>query len=436
MKKKLFYLFVILLALLSLLTLAQFIFAGYFFDKNLDKIINRIERQVPNLDLEYDITSSSFLNRTLRVYVTFNRQISNFDRVSMGFDCNINFALMGVNGDFKSLPNYGNINDILKTLNLSNIDLNGAFDASLIKRKASVAIKSSSFAIPFDGGFCQAGENAFTLEAKSLDKTKVLFKAGGLSCKANDYYLGNPAFWLQLKDFALGATPKLKDGELELEQLDLSLSNLLFDVSTIYALGFSPEEKVKDPSLRDRLDFSNLALTLNTKNKDQHGFSDLDIKMQGNYHVAFPYVKQGVILPSTDFDNLLLDLKVQKVNLSHLRALLKARDDNFFPLLLDAVSKDVALEVKSFAFNSHGGEFNNHGRLSFNLNSLGKIDNIVANFEFKASPVLIEALANEYQFKREFNNLVALGFVHLSQGFYHTSLNVQGSDIYVNNQKL
>lgn len=437
LKKIILRLFTCSLFLLSLAALAiAIIFYAqiYVFDNYLQKALNKVESKLRVVDLSYEPLSSDFLTRKIRLYVTIKQKVANFSNVQLAFDIDVNFVFLGAYGTLNTVTNYGNLTTIMQGLNLSQIDLMGDFKLNALEKFANFNLESNSLIIPNDYMLCTLGQNTLNISSHSLDSANISFKTSGLDCQANELYNFKRAFFITLHDFAIELNPSLINNKIFLDKINFSLKDLVFDFSTLYALGFSDEDKVHDKSLRDRVSLTNLSLQASSKDKDSMGFSNLELKLKGNYNFAFPYIKNDSIQTGLNFEDTILDLNINKINLANLKNLLKIDTEQLISSLPQFISSNFTLTCNEFSFAQDYSQFHSSGSLSFNVAD-NKINRPKFVYNLQADKSLMANLASQYHYDLEFDDLVQKGLLKAYGNKYLSTIEYNDTGLYVNQIK-
>lgn len=426
--------FLVLLTLAAISVAVIFYAQIYVFDNYLQRVLNKAEAKLKVVDLNYEQLDSDYFHRKIRLYVTLKQKLKNYDKLQMAFDIDVNFMFLGANGTLVSVDNYGNLETIMQELNLSKLKLMGDFDLSVLKKFANFKLESNSLILPNEYMLCTLGQNHLNISATSLDRAKINFSTTGLDCQSNELYNLNRAFFMTLHDFAIELNPSLINNKLFLDKIDFSLADLVLDFSTLYALGFNDNDKVHDKSLRDRLSLKNINLQASTKNKDSLGFSELDLNLKGDYSFAFPYIKNNVIQEPLNFENTVLKLNVNKINLFNLKNLAKVETEQLLNYLPQVITSDFSLNCQDFSFAQSYNQFNSSGLLSFKLAN-NKIDRLNFNYNLQADKSLLYNLAKQYHYDVELESLLEKGILKPQGNRYLSIINYNSSGLYINNVK-
>lgn len=422
---------VVLLVGFCALFVVQFKLATYVVDNYLDTIIAKVHNRFKDVNIRYEFTNRSFSTRDIRFFVTINRKFVGEDKIEFAFDLKLNFGFLRVMGVVENVDYYGNYTAVMEKLHLMPIIFKGAFNISPLNTE--FALKSSSFAVPMDDGRCLVGENSIYVGVNGINSAKVTFASAGLRCLSTLIYQGSYAYDINIEGMAVDANPTWSGGRVNIDGLDFRLKKFDSLISTIYALGFSPEDKVLDGTLSDRFIFENIGMTFSSSDPDDEGFSSIDFDLVGDYSIAVPYIKKGTKNLPYRLDELNLNFQISKINLYAIRELLRANDDNFMEYALRCISTDLRFDLNNFSFKQYQADTKNSGRMAVHVNKVQKkIEDVTAEFNFKADKALVEHLARELGFVTELEGLVQKGAVYNGVSFYETKFLLQNKNLTLN----
>lgn len=426
-----FYLCVLLLLGAALVWL-QLRAGPFLVDNYLDQVISRLQSRLTDISVRYEILDkSSFAARDIRFYITIYKDFLGERKLDLAFDVKMTFSLLKVIGVIESIDYYGNYSEVFEKHNVAPIVFRGAFTIS--PQKNELAIKSSTFSVPLADGRCIVGENAVFVSLNGYSSADVTLSSSGVRCVASVMYNDTSAYDVRVEGMAVDMQPEWTGDRISLDAMHFRLEKFDAFISTIYALGFEPEERVIDSSLADRFVFEDVGMTFGSRGADHAGFSTIDLDLVGNYAIGMPHIKNGLPVQPYRLDDLNLNFRLSKINIFALRDLLRANDDNFMAYLLRCISPSLKFELNNFSFRQHGASTANRGHimLRFDRETQG-IAAVDADFNLRAEREVLEHLARELGFVSELEGLVEKGAVSSAGGSYSTRLRLHGNTLSLN----
>ena len=311
----------ILLAICSILLVGQIKVATYLFDHKLDSALTRVERKIPGVQLSYEPTDSSFTKRKGRLYYEVPLKAGNslgVASISGAVDLEVLFGPLKVSGALHSVSGVGNLEEIFGKFKVDPIAFNGAFKATAVTPKLEGTLKSESFMLPLEQGLCKFGQNALTFTATSIEDVDLALNSAGVVCEGALRYNNKPNYRLDLLGLSIKFLPRIVDRKPHFESLVVNLQNLDFKFSTIYAIGFGPNEEVRDPSLQEAISFNNVSFALTLGEPDENGMYKMFFDNSGNYAFAFPYIQYDVEQTFYRFDDFKLKGELDRISIPRL----------------------------------------------------------------------------------------------------------------------
>lgn len=436
MPRKIVMIVSILAALCLLLLVGSMIAAGYVFDSKVSSVLRRVEQRVPGLELAYRAQDASLFSRSGVIAWKLNLPEGNalgLPYVSGSTRMELNFGLLKANAAFLKVQGEGNLDEFLSRLKLQPIDYQGALEVTALMPKLSFALKSSPFALPFEFGSCAVGENSVYFEASSPESMTVEAAAGSLKCRGTERYAGRESFVLDLSGLQVRAEPSYVDGRILADSFEFSLARLAADFSTLFVIGFDPDDKVKDPTLRDAIDFTDLKAGLAFRDKDSNGRAYLDFTGSGNFAFSFPAVKEGQSQPPYRIDNLKLKGSAGRLDVKRLfKALPHAADENGLNELFACFSEQQELKLDNFSFEHEGQQAALSGESSarFDFAAL-KARNVKADFNLKGGAIFVNELAGD-DYGPALAEMCRQGQVNFDGSSYQSRLTINDKDIRLN----
>lgn len=420
----------IIFTLILLLFTALLVAASYIFDSKIEEAIRLVNNRQHYVFLRYKPQSSTLLNKKGRLELTI---ADKNDPTKVDFDVDISFFYSEVSADFKKINGSGNLDRKLSNAGLPIIDLKGRVAFYPMLAKLSMTAKSSAADILLNDGKCRLGENQIKAFAHSKNSLSVSLSSAGIKCKGSSVYDGRPSYEVNLLDFIIDLKPVInKDKSISLDDMSVSLASLDAQASTLYLIGFSPDEEVTDRTLRDGFSLKNLKVNLK-ESKDSNGLSKIDTKGQMDLKFAFPLVKKSIEQKPFDLSDLRYDLSIDSLDL---RKLKKFASSGEIETLFSALSSPFNIRVNSLSFIHREVASNLSGQSAVRLvgNSL-KQSRISASYKLDVAKTLIEDLTQN-QYKENLAQLSKAGAVDDKGDTYSTLLEFDGKELSLNSISL
>ncbi len=428
MRRLLKYL-VIILGVVLLLLSGAIIVASNLFDSKVEGVVNKINQRQKQVRIAYLPRSSSILEKNALVRV---ETLGGKEKISAEFAVTVNFSFSSIKASFMKVDGSGNIDELLrKYLYLPTIKLYGTMSFLPWQLKGYGSVRTDAFSAPFEGGECRVGDSEIVFSGRSKNSLKVDFASAGVKCRGFDRYAGKDSFNLDFLGFKVKARPRFNEEEktISLDGLDVSFEDLDFESSTIYMIGFSPKDKVRDATLRDKFKVNefNMHLSMDSDDKGRH-----TLKSEGRFNLYFgmPYVKEGKTIAMYDMSNMHYDLSLGAFSISKLMKALKAEEPHL--AAIDAFSKPIDFKLLDFGFTHKGSTVGLKGfvRPLMDVNT-GKLSTLNARLDaFADRPFVDEFVAAQYD--QGLNDMLNAGMINISRNVYSTTLEVKGKDILLN----
>ncbi len=420
----------VLLALILVVFSVGIVVASNMFDSKVQSIIAMVNRRQSALKINYEPVSNSILNKQgiLKVKVPSTP----FGEISADFDVSVDFSFSSFKATFNKVNNSGNLDELLSKLGVPTVNLEGALAFYPWQLKGGGVLKTSAFSIGLEDGQCRFGENAFSLSGRSKKSLDIKFASAGIKCRGYKKYQGRDAYSLDFLDIAARAKPliDLEHKSLSLDKVTLSFKTFDLDTSTIYMIGFEPDDKVRDPSVRDRFTLSDFAVDLSVSEPDVSGRQK--VISDGTMNIAYgvPYIKEGKELALFDLSDIKYDVSIGSFNFMNLIKSLKTAPEP--SKLLNAVSMPIELRVNSFALKHAGQNASASGYAKVFLDEISaKIKNADVRLAARADRTFVDPLLESQQEQGLFD-LIQSGQVTLNKGEYSTVLEISGKDVKLN----
>ncbi|MGN1280722.1 MAG: hypothetical protein ACI4UM_02305 [Succinivibrio sp.] len=416
----------VIFTLILLVFTAGLIAASYIFDSKIQDAVRMVNKRQNYFSLNYRTLSSSLLSKKGLLELTV---ANGSDPVKVSFDVDISFFYSEISADFKKINGSGNLDKKISDAGLPVLDLQGRFSFYPMLAKASLTAKTSAADILFDDGKCRLGENLISLEGRSLKSVRLKLSSAGIKCRGSYVYAGKPSYELNLLGLRLDVKPVINnDKTISFEELSFSLSNLDAEASTLYLIGFKPDETVSDRTLRDGFSLDNLKVNLK-ETKGSKGFSKIEADGQMDLKFAFPLVKNGVEQKQFDLSSLKYDLTLDSLNLKSVKKLI---DSDGLKNLQSVVLTPFSLGIKRFEFKHDNvpSSIAGYTEVSFSGNDL-KPKKINLSIKLDVAKSLINDITAQ-QYADYLNNLSSVKAIDDKGDSYSTQLVFDGSKLTLN----
>ena len=101
------------------------------------------------------------------------------------------------------------------------------------------------------------------------------FSSAGVVCEGALRYNNKPNYRLDLLGVDVKFLPRIINNKPHFDSLIINLKQLDFKFSTLYAIGFSPEEEVRDPSLQEAISFTDVSTLVALSQPDDEGMANM-----------------------------------------------------------------------------------------------------------------------------------------------------------------
>ena len=440
----------ILMAICSLLLVAQIKVATYLFDNKLNSAFAKVTQVVPGAKLSYESTTSNFTERAGRIFFDIPLKPGNklgASHIAGAIDLRLLFGPLRISGTIDSVQGVGNIDNILQQFHVDPVNFNGRFKATAITPKLEGSLSIDSFLLPTATGICKFGQNYFTLLATSTDNIDLDFLSSGISCEGALRYDDKPNYRLDITNIAAKFLPRIVNKKPHFDSLTLSFDNLDFKFSALYAIGFAPDYPVRDPSLQDGISFSNVSGTISLSEPDSEGMVDVSFANHGNYGFAFPLVRYGIEQPYYRLDDFDLSGSIARISIPKLveaaQSVVKRSGDTFNSAklmheVLQGFSDTIKVNIADFSFNHNGSKMQLSGMTELAIDDTApkpKLSKLNANVNVAVDRVLADELASD-DYRKALDQAVSLGQISFDGAAYRTTLKLQGKSLSLNNVPL
>lgn len=414
--------------------------AGYLFDTRLESLLTRVERRVPQLKLDYRVGESSFFSRegVFHWELTLPEgSLTGMEKLNGETAFKLRILPLNVHGAFEPVAGAGNMQELFARFKLTPITYTGAFEVRALPPGADVAVRTSSFHLPLSLGLCYMGESSVRASATSLTDMALNFSFAGFDCTGNTLYADKPSFKARLEGLNLNLKPYIEERKPYLDAVELNFKSLEAEISTLFAIGFRPDEEVRDPTLREALSFKRVGTRLAFTDKDDRGRGLLKGDVTGDFAFAFPSVKEGAALPLYLFENLRLRGEVERINLIEtLRRALSLKDSSDFPALMEGMSRPLKVSLEEFSFEHAGERLHLDAVSEVDLSHEGGLNDLKLELNFRAGRSIVEDGAEAFAYERELKRALENRILLEEGGELSSRIEVSGSAVHINGERI
>lgn len=419
-----------ILGFLLCILIASAFAASYIFDSKFNDALRLVNERQSYAKIIYKPVSSSLLSKKGKVSITIPD--SPVGELRASFLVDINFSVSSFTVKFHKENYDGNIDELLSSIGLPVIDMSGEVNFYPWQLKGDANLRTTGFELNLEDGRCHIGDTVTTVSGRSLNSIDALFSFSGINCRGRDIYSGREAYNLVFQNLKTKAKPKfnLSTKKLSLDSFAITFDELSADASTLYLIGFKPDDNVKDKTLRDSFSVKNFNVEVAFANKDE-GYQKISSNGSMDAYFAFPRIREGETVPFYDLSKLSYESSIDSINLMNLLKTIKNSSDPMQSVILN-LSKPVKLNLENFSFMHNGKEtkFQGESSLSFNSNDK-KPENIYLKL-FAKSPVDFVDEWVDSQYKVGLEDYLRTGAISSDGGNYSTVLELNGNKITLN----
>lgn len=429
MRKPVKILVFILCFLLCILTVSVFA-AGYIFDSKFDDALRLVNERQPYARMEYRPISSSLLSKKGMINVSVPE--TPFGHIRATFSVDISFSVSSFTVRFHKENYEGNIDELLSSIGLPPVDMSGEVNFYPWKLKGDAILKTSGFDLNLEDGRCRIGDSTASVSGRSLNSINALISFSGIKCRGSDIYSGRESYSLVFQNLKTSAKPKfdLSEKKLSLDSFKIAFDELSADASTLYLIGFKPDDKVKDKTLRDSFSVKNFNVKVSFDNRKK-GFQNINTKGSMDAYFAFPRIREGETVPFYDLSKLSFDTSLDSINLVNFIKTLKHSGDPVQTLVMN-LSEPVKVNLENFSFSHQGKETRFQGKGSFSFDSTDRKPKDIYLKLFAKSPIEFVDEWVDSQYKVGLENYLRTGAVSSDGSHYSTILELNGKKITLN----
>ncbi len=407
--------------------------AGNIFDSRFESAISKINQKFPQAKLEASVDYKDFTQRKGKIFISFDLPDNNLDvkELKTACDYELKLGLFRASFELKKSPNIGNFDNVLAKLNLKPINYQGKAEASLFSLAAQGAFKIDAFNLPLNDSLCQIGESSVYLKLLSQNSAAAELAFGGLACKSSIKYNQEEAYKLILKGLVLKSKPEYAQGSLKIDNFSLALKELQAEASTLYLIGFSPEEQVNDPSVREGISLSDVSLNMSLDEADAAKRQALSLDCFANLAFAFPVVRDNQRQELYRMDSLHFDVNFSRADFTGLfKRLLKGKTT--IPEFLSYISASPEFKLNSFGYTHKNESLKGSGEIKAKISSSKlESDSLYARFEGEAGKQIVsEFIKDDYE--QALKMQVARKAVDFDGEKYHTVIELKQGNFTLN----
>ena len=429
MRKPVKILAFILVFLLSVLLALTFC-ASYIFDSKFNDALRLVNSRQSYARIVYTPVSSSLLSKKGKVSVTVPE--SPVGELRATFAVDINFSVSSFTVRFHKENYDGNIDELLSSIGLPVIDMTGEVNFYPWQLKGDANLRTSAFDLNLEDGRCRIGDSVVAVSGRSLSSIDTVLKFSGINCRGRDIYSGREAYTFVFQNLKTIAKPKfyLSSKKISFDSFSVSFDELSADASTLYLIGFKPDDNVKDKTLRDSLSVKNFKVDVSFDNEDKN-FQKVSSKGSMDAYFAFPRIREGQTVAFYDLSRLSYEISLDSINLMNLLKTIKHADDPMQSLILN-LSKPVKVNLDNFSFIHNGKETKFQGQSSVSFNSVTKKPENVYLKLFAKSPVDFVDEWVDSQYKVGLEDYLKTGAISSDGSNYSTVLELNANKITLN----
>lgn len=429
MRKPVKILVFILCFLLCILTVSVFA-VGYIFDSKFDDALRIVNERQPYARMEYRPVSSSLLSKKGMINVSVPE--TPFGHIRATFSVDISFSVSSFTVRFHKENYEGNIDELLSSIGLPPVDMSGEVNFYPWKLKGDATLKTSGFDLNLEDGRCRIGDSTASVSGRSLNSINALISFSGIKCRGSEIYSGRESYSLFFQNLKTSAKPKfdLSEKKLSLDSFMIAFDELSADASTLYLIGFKPDDKVKDKTLRDSFSVKNFNVKVSFDNR-KNGFQNINTKGSMDAYFAFPRIREGETVPFYDLSKLSFDTSLDSINLVNFIKTLKHSGDPVQTLVMN-LSEPVKVNLENFSFSHQGKETRFQGKGSFSFDSTDRKPKDIYLKLFAKSPIEFVDEWVDSQYKVGLENYLRTGAVSSDGSHYSTILELNGKKITLN----
>ncbi len=405
---------------------------GYVINSKADEVLRKLQAKIPGLELKVAPSDTGIFSNSGRLYVSYGlngRNSSPDEKILFAVDYSNHISFLSIVGDFKRVRGFGNLDDLVQPLMNHLPEIKGSYSASVFKMGASAEAATSEFTMPLTDGRCTFKPITMDFNVDASMSPKASLRLPNVDCVGDVLFARRNAYVVDIDDFAVNVEPKLDGTSVQAFALDVGAKKFALEASTLYLIGFGPNDEVKDPTLREGLLLKEPKVSLNISSA-KGGLNDIDLGVSGNYAIGMPFIREGTLIPMQSFEKVKLQSSLSAISLKKFISLLSKGEMPDAKELSSALSSLVKLKIMQASFNKDGGEFDLKGEASINAKS-GVFSNPNVHFSTRAGQKMVDSFC-ENGYSGALRNLVQRGAVNLSNSEYQTEISFDGDKFLMN----
>lgn len=428
----------IVAAILALLLLGAFIAAGWFISSKTDAALAAVSSRVPGLELQNRDGTGGLLSKSGKLYVGYDAKALG-QKITFALDYTISFGIYGAKGSYALDNSYGNLGRIVEDAIGSRPYLEGTFSTSFHDLSLNTDAVISGLAITPADGRCEIPPLKVAASANAAKAVDAVISIPSIRCEGSEFYSGRPSYSLAAGDLRLKARPKFSGHSISSLKLEVSAGKIDLGASTIYLIGFSNDEPVKDPSLYEQLSLRNPSLAIDLSPSGQDGFMDLGFSAGGDYSFGLPRIRDGSEVPMTEIRNLKFFGGFESVNLKSLVSGVKKASGDAEAgkrAVFAALPDHPEFHLDGLSFDVDGSSASAKGSAALLLDRAQmKIKDVDAGFDVSASEALVQDLAQN-GYSDDLSQAVSSGLIEGSGSTLKTRIGFSGGKLTLNGKAL
>ncbi len=405
---------------------------GYVIDSKTDDVLSKLQSRIPGLELKVVPSDRGLFSNSGRLYLSYGlngKRSSPDERISFAVDYSNHISFLSLVGNFRRVRGFGNLDDLFRPFISQLPEIKGSYSASVFKMGASAQAATNEFTMPLADGRCTFKPINMELGIDASMSARASLKLSNVDCVGDVLFAHRNAYVVDIDDFAVRAEPELDGASVSSVDIDVSAGKFALEASTLYLIGFGPDDEVKDPSLREGLLFKDPELSVNISSAN-NGLSDIGLGITGSYAIGMPFIREGALIPMQSFDKVDLQSSLSAISLKKIISLLSKGQMPEPAELSSALSSLVKLKIMKASFRKDGGDFDLTGEASIKAHQ-GNFSNPSVHFSGRAGQNMVDRFC-ENGYSGTLQSLVQRGAINLNNGEYHTDISFDGSKFLMN----
>ena len=421
---------------LAVISVSGTVGLGLFLDAKSDALIRKLESKIPGLEIRNVPADNGFISKKGRLYINYKGMkgiASDQEGIFFAVDYENYLGFLGVSGRFSYVPGFGNVSSIVQPYLKELPQIKGNYSASVFEGGASLTAATKETELPLDDGKCRISPLKLAVSANASLKADIRASLVSMNCEGDLLYAGRDAYSFSLQDLNLRINPEISgSAELVGALIELGAKKISGEASTIYMIGFKPEDEVRDPSLRDAFIFKEPLLSLKIEATGKKRLYDIYSAAQGSYSLGMPYVRDNTEQRMQSIDDLSMQASLKSADLYGLVKLISKGDLKALKNADGIFSDPLRFDLKKLDFKKDGGAFSMRGKASAGV-AFGKIVDPSAEFTGTAGKNMIDRFC-ENGYENSLHSLLDKGYITQSADQYSLDLKYSDNGLYLNNR--